>query len=336
MKKFLRFILILLLILVVGFLVLCVVTDSELKIERTTLINAPKAVVWEQVVKFKNWEHWNAWKEQDTTVVVSFSGNDGEQGSTYHYKGNPMTGEGTETNMGVTDGEMKYAMNFISPFTGTADGYYKVVEEGGKTKVIWYFHQDLSFTRRGFVSIFGVQKMLTKTFDRGLELLKNYCEAHAAEAPASGVSMAITEVQFPAHIYAGIRKTVKFADMHNFFMQSYSVLGKEAGQRFIGPGSGLYYTWDPQNMQTDLMAAFPVADNAPVKGATIAEVPAATAYKMDYIGPYQGMAQAHNAMQAHLKQTGRTSTLVIEEYIKTPSTETDSNKYETNIIYLLK
>ncbi len=330
MKKVLRFILILLLILVVGFLVLCLVSPSELKIERSTSINAPKARVWKQVVNFKNWENWNAWKEMDSTIVVDIKGTDGQQGSEYHYVGK-KAGEGITRNIGVTDGEMKYEMDFIKPFSGKADGYYKVVEEGGKTKVIWYFHENLGFAMRGFMSLMGGTGMMEKMFDRGLELLKVYTETHADD---TAVVKNIQDVMFPAHIYAGVRKVVKWTEIGSFCGETYGMLGGVLGDRINGPASAVYYSWDEANMQTDMYPCFSVATNAPARGATITEVAASQAYMMKYVGGYSGSKAAHDALGAHLTTNGKTMGLVIEEYIKGPGETPDSNQYETNIYYL--
>lgn len=335
MNKILRFFLILILVLLVGFLVLCMTSPSELKVERSTTMAAPKAAVWEQIVKFNNWSNWSPWKEQDTTIVVDITGVDGQPGSVYHYVGK-TSGEGATTNTGVTDGEMKYEMNFIKPFKATADGYYRVVEEGGKTKVTWYFHQNHGFFMRGFAAIMGIEKMLIKSFDRGLELMKNYTETHKDMMPATATGMEITEIEFPAHIYAGVRGTIKWADMQKFFSDGYALVGKEAGARIAGPASALYYTWDEKNMQADMVACFPVADNKPVKGATIIEIPASAGYKMNYVGPYSGFENAHKAMNEKLASAGKQMKVVVEEYIKDPMSEKDSMKYETNIIYLVK
>ena len=336
MGKVLRFILILISILIVGFLVLCAVTDSEVNMERRTTINAPKAVVWEQIVNFKNWEHWNAWKEQDTTIVVDYSGNDGQVGSKYHYVGQ-HSGEGTCTNVGLTDGEMKYEMDFVKPFPGKADGYYKVAEEGGKVTVIVTYHQKMGFLMRGMFAVMG-KGMLEKMFDRGLELLKNYSEAHAADMPAMAGDVKIEEIQYAAHIYAGIKGKVAVADeagMHKFFSDAYSMLGKEAGPRIAGPSVGIINNWDDATMSGEMTAAFPVKDNKPVKGAEIIEMPAGSGYQVKYMGPYgAGMMDAHQALKK--ATAGKNVTLKMEEYVKTPGDTPDSTKWETNIIYLVK
>lgn len=332
--KVLRFLGILLLILIVGFLVLCLVSPSEVKVEKSTTIDAPKAVVWEQVVYFKNWDNWSPWKEMDTTIVTDISGTDGQEGAKYHYVGK-RSGEGVSTNMGVTDGEMKYEMHFLKPIEGKADGWIRVAEEGGKTKATWYFHENLGFLMRGLFALMGGTKMLDQSFSRGLELLKNYSEAHKGDMTAASTqNFEIIETQFAAHNYAGIRKVVKWADMTKFFSDSYAAIGKAAGQRINGPASALYYKWDEPNQQADMMAAFPVSDNKPVEGATMAAIPATNAYMIKYVGGYTGSYNAHMALDKHMEANGKKMSLVIEEYIKGPNDEPDSNKYITNIYYL--
>lgn len=334
--KVLRFLGILLLILVVGFLVMCMVSSPEVKVEKSIVIDAPKAVVWDQVVYFKNWDNWSAWKEMDTTIVSDISGTDGQAGAKYHYVGK-NSGEGTSTNMGVTDGEMKYEMNFIKPFEAKADGWIRITEEGGKTKATWYFHENMGFFMRGGFALMGGKKMLDQAFGRGLELLKNYSEAHKGDMAAAGTAnFDIMETQFAAHNYAGMRKVVKWADMAKFFSDSYGALGKAAGARINGPATGLYYKWDEPNMQADVMAAFPVSDNKPVDGATMAAVPASNAYMIKYVGGYTGSYNAHMALSKHMEANSKKMGLVVEEYIKGPNEEPDSNKYITNIYYLVQ
>ncbi len=333
MKKFLRFLLILILVLVVGYLLLCLVGPKEMTVESKATINAPKAVVWEQIVKFNNWLNWSSFKEMDSTITVTVSGTDGQPGSSYHYKGE-RSGEGITKNVGVSDGEMKYEMEFIEPFAGAADGYFRVAENNGATNVTWYFHENLPFKYRGMMMVMGGGKMLKKMFDRGLELMKNYCEAHKGDM--SGAALSVQEVPFAQHYYAGIRKTVAFAEMDTFYKNSYGALGKALGPRIIGPAGDLIYMWDAKNQKADVMAVFPVADDKTVEGATIVQVPAGNAYMVKYVGGYNGIGRAHDAIAKHLTETNKQSGLVIQEYTKGPEATPDSNQYETNVYYMLK
>jgi hypothetical protein len=124
--------------------------------------------------------------------------------------------------------------------------------------------------------------------------------------------------------------------MQKFFSDAYGLVGKEAGARINGPASALYWTWDEKNMQADMMACFPVGDNKPVKGATIEEIKAGHAYMMHYVGPYGGFQAAHKAIGDRMAADKKAMNVVVEEYIKDPSNEKDSMKYETNIWYLVK
>lgn len=203
MKKVLKFLGILILILVVGYLVLCIASPAEGKVEASAIIDAPKSVVWKQVSDFNNWGNWSPWKEMDTTIVADASGPAGQEGAKYHYIGKDA-GEGVCTNMGVNGMEMKYHMDFIKPWEGTADGIYKVSEEGGKTKISMTYNQPTSFMMRGMWALMG-KSMLTKMFNRGFELLKVYSEAHRDDT-AIVSPFRIEDAQFDAHIYAVFAK----------------------------------------------------------------------------------------------------------------------------------
>lgn len=330
--KVLRFLLILILILVVGYLVLCAVSAKEVNVERSTTINAPASVVWDQMVHFKNWDNWSPWKEMDSTIVNDYTGVDGEPGSTSHYVGK-HSGEGTMTNIGVTGMKMTYDLHFIKPFEAMTTGSVRVEEKDGAVVATQSFHQDVPFMMRGASALMGGEKMITTSFDRGLELLKKYAEAHAADA---GGNISIQEVQFPGYKYAAIRQTIGWGDMDKFFAEAYGKLGQAAGARIIGPASALYYTWDTAKHQTDVAATFPVSGTDAVSGATMIDVPAVSAYMVEYTGPYTGSMSVHESLGRHLGMMGKESSLVVEEYVVGPPAETDSNKYVTKIYYLLK
>jgi hypothetical protein len=333
--KVLRFLLILILILVVGYLVLCAVSSKEVNVEKSITINAPTSVVWDQMVHFKNWPNWSPWEEMDSTITNTFSGIDGEPGSTSHYT-SENSGEGKMTNTGVNGMEMRYDMQFIKPIPSMTNGVVKVVEEGGMSRATQTFHQDVPFLWRGASALMGGEKFIGSKFERGLQLLKEYSEAHAASAPAPG---SIQDVQFSGGQYAAIRKTLSTDDMvamQKFFAESYAALGRAAAQRINGPNVAISYTWDTVKHQTDMAAAFPVSGPDPVPGATMISVPASSAYMMEYKGGYYGVMPAHMQLGQHVAANGKTRTLVVEEYTVTAPQEPDSNKWVTKIYYLYK
>src|SRR4051812_19038405 len=115
MRKFLRFLLVLLGIIVLGIIILGIVEPKEITVSRSTVISAPKDVIWEQIVKFKNWPNWSPWYAMEPTVEMTYFGEDGKEGSYYHWVGK-KTGEGNMKNAGMKDGELDWALSFIKPF----------------------------------------------------------------------------------------------------------------------------------------------------------------------------------------------------------------------------
>lgn len=329
MKKVLRFLGILLLILVVGFVILALASPKVVEIEKSTTINGAKPIVWNQMVMFKNWEHWNPWDARDSTMEVTVEGTDGSAGAVYSWVGE-NSGKGTITNRETGDNEMHYDMHFIEPMDSKSSGYVKIEDgEDGKVKATWGFRTEQGFLARGFSAIFGMKKMLERDFEEGLGMLKEYVESGKA-----GPTYDIHETTFPTTKFATIRETVKFNEMDQFFGPAYEKLGKAAGDKITGNAYGIYYSWDEENGQSDCAAAFPVSGD--VKGMTMQDIPESKAYMMKYTGPYSGLYGAHMAMNEHIQDKGVKDVLVLEEYITMPQQEPDTNKYVTNIYYLVK
>lgn len=333
MKKFLRFLGILLLLIIVIILVLGLIEPKDQTIERSMTMNAPKAVVWEQIAKYKEWPHWSPWVRMDSTMKMEYSGEEGTVGSSYHWTGQGKnTGEGIMTNAGMNDNTIKYDLKFIKPFDGKADGWFKVVDSNNQTKVTWAVHMHHSYPMNAMLAFMNMDKMMGDIFESGLKNMKEYTEAHATTASSA---MIITETEFPGHIYCGVRKVVGWNDMHQFFMDSYSMVGKELSSNISGPASGIYWTWDTVKHESDMAAVFPVKDSSKaVKGASFFNVPASSACMVVYNGPYQGMMAPHMMLKKYCAEKGMKVKLMIEEYVKSPNEEKDSTKYVTNIYYL--
>jgi effector-binding domain-containing protein len=335
MKKVLRFLLVLILILVVGYLVICLVAPSETKVEKSIVINAPKEVVWDQMVHFGKWENWSPWTEMDTAMVVTLGGEDGTKGSTYHWVGE-KSGEGHITNTGVEGGKMTYHMDFIKPFKSQSEGFVMVEDaENGQTKATWSYTGQNSFMWRGMMMM--MKGSMAKSFDQGLEKLKTYAEANPKMSGSALPAYQVTETNFPGGNYAGIRKTIGFQDFSSFMEKSFETLGKSAGDRINGNPAAIVYKWDEKNSQTDVMAVFSVSEGGPIKDATMTKLPAEKAYMVVYTGPYnEGEMGAHEAMGKYLAEHKLEQKLVVEDYIKNPGNEKDPNKYVTNIYYFVK
>lgn len=327
MKKVLRFIGILLLILIVGYLILCATGSSTLDIKRTTVINAPKAEVWNQIIDYNNYENYSPWKENDSTITSTVTGTPGQPGHKSAWT-SKNSGSGNMTLASIEGNTMYYDMHFIEPFEGDAKASTTVEEVPEGVKVTCEYSNDVNFMMRGANTLFG-KAFMESMFDRQLELLKEYVESGKAK-----VTYNIEETTFPASQYATVRETVKWENLSDFFGTAYGKIAEAAGDAINGNAQAFYYTWDEENQQTDVAAAMPVS--TAVKGMTMVDVPESQCYMIRYKGGYAQSADMHMALGQKAEEDGKEVAYVIEEYEIGPASETDSNKYVTDIYYILK
>ncbi len=329
--------LVLILVLVTGILVLTLIEPKDIVVTRNILIKAPKEVVFDQIVKFRNWPNWSPFYELDTTARYTYSATNGAEGSSYSWESKKEdVGSGSMSNTSVKSTSMDYHIDFLKPFKSTATGALTAKDTAGITKVTWTFttHTDFPWNAMQAFPFLNIGKMVGKSFEHGLEKMKRFVEANPAAFLAD---VEIKEADYPAHTYQGVRQLVNWADMKKFFSDIYGTLGKEVGPKISGPAVGLYYTWDTLNKRTDMAAAFPVSDTATsIIGTSFIQVEASKAYITVYKGGYSGEGKAHMALSMHIAKNGKKQGLVIEEYLVGPFQEPDSNKWVTNIYYLVK
>jgi len=335
MKKLIRFIAIFLGVIILGLLMAAIFEPNDVVVTRTILIKAPKDVVFEQIVKFRNWPHWSPFYELDTTATYIYNGTDGTEGSSYSWVSKKRdVGAGTMTNTGVTGTTMNFHVDFEKPFKNSAQGYIKVSDSANMTKVTWTFTTHVPFPLNAMQAFpfLSMNKMVGNSFDHGLEKMKVLTEKQPV-VPA----VTIKEIDYPGAIVMGARKTVAMNDISTFFSGIYDLLQPE---RAVGSGStwyGLYYTWDTVSKTTDMVAGFPVGDSTQhTTGITYTYVPPAKAYMASLNGSYAGEMNIHAALQKHLAAKGQTHSMVMEEYIAGPKNEPDTAKWVTNVYYFIR
>ena len=173
-------------------------------------------------------------------------------------------------------------------------------------------------------------------FEEGLQSLKQLIE-NDVNKEYKGYQVKV--VDFPAHQYVGARGKIAMTEISAFMGQHFPRIAAALGKANLpldGAPSGLYYSWDEASGMTELVAAIPVKPPAAIPDTEVIPVSTGKALLIDYFGPYEGLTNAHFAMDEFAKTTGvKTKMPVIEEYITDPMTEPDSQKWLTKIYYLL-
>jgi effector-binding domain-containing protein len=331
--KILKILGLLLVVVIVGVISIGLFTTKNYDVNRTTVINAKPETVYKDVSSFSEFNKWNPWYSLDTNVAVTITGNDGEVGQKYAWKGNDKAGEGSMTFTKLEANKtVEEDLHFVKPFESKSTVYLNLEEANGGTKVTWGFKGESGFVERIFMTLMGgMDKAVGKDYEKGLASLKTLCES----IPAYEVK----EVDWAEKNCLSVREVVKFADMPKFFSTNYPKMFEAVGKGGAKPGMPLavFYKYDDQKeMNADLAAAIPYqGKKVAAKGFANLNLPATKGYAIDYFGPYNNeMKKTYAAMDAKLKQLGKTNpAMVIEEYITDPMTEKDSTKWHTKIYF---
>ena len=338
MRKFMLFVVVLLAVVVGVILALGIYEPKDITITRTTLIKAQKDVVFEQIVKFKNWTNWSPWYRIDSgNMKMTYYGTDGQPGSGYTWDGSDKTGAGDMRDSALNGTQMTYHLTYTNPDRKDAWGDLIAVDTAGMTKVTWTCHIHFPFPFNAVLSRLDMDKMLGGDFESGLSNMKVYMESHAGTTVASSPAVEVKEVDYPGHIFEGVHNTVSMSDMMKFFDDARGEITTEAGTKINGVFAGIFYTWDTVGKNTDIMAGFPVSDSSvSIKGATFVYIPPSKAVMAVQRGGYERSMDTHNAIKKYMAAKGLVQSCVIEEYITDKTSESDNNKWVTNVYYLVK
>jgi hypothetical protein len=152
---------------------------SEVRVERSTTIQAPAATVLGVVADFHQWSAWSPWAKLDPAQKEEFSGAASGVGAKYHWKGNDKVGEGRMEITSVTPTQVKLALEFLQPFHSLNEVDFTATPAGDGVTFTWGMTAHQDFMGKAFGVFMDMDKMVGKDFERGLSQLKSVSEASA-------------------------------------------------------------------------------------------------------------------------------------------------------------
>ena len=332
-------------LLVLGLVALILVIGAfqptRVEFQRSTDIHASKEIVFAKVNDLTSYEEWGPWKEEDPTIKTTYGKITQGLGASYSWT-SEESGSGTMTIVESTPPTwQKTALDFGGE--GGGEGWFNLEDgENRTTKVAWGMGFNVPYPFNAFTLFTksSMEKEVNDMFDLGLANLKAMCEKEAAVKTYRGY--AITLMDFPGKSYLGLKGTVKFSDLPAFYSQSYgAIMGVVKAQKLEMDGMpcGLYYNWDEESSSTDMAAIIPIKGNVPVATGDIqpVEIPKGKCAEIDFYGNYEGLGEAHNAMDDYFKEKGlEPPKYVMEEYVTDPTTQPDTSKWLTKIYYFIE
>ena len=165
---------IVLIVLFVLFAIIGLFLPSTSQVERTTVINAPVAKVFDLVNDLEKKKQWYPWAEKDDKIEISMGKITQGKGATYSWK-SENSGNGTLTIIeSINNKSLKTSFGFKEQGEGTR--YWSFTETKEGVKVLQGFKTDMGFNIPGRYFRPLIESKIGEFFDLGLKKLKEAAE----------------------------------------------------------------------------------------------------------------------------------------------------------------
>jgi len=150
---------------------------SSFRIARTTTIDAPPSIVFEQVNELRNWEAWNPWLKLDPDAKTTYEGPSSGSGAISRWAGNRNVGEGNMTIVESHPSDLvRFKLEFLKPFAATNTAEFTFKPQGDQTAVTWSMTGTKNFMAKAMHLVMNMDTMIGGQFEKGLADMKSIVE----------------------------------------------------------------------------------------------------------------------------------------------------------------
>lgn len=328
--KILKIVFLTLIAVIVLFLGISAMMPDESKVERSIVVNAPVETVFNEVNDFNNWDHWSPWKDYDPEMKNVIEGAPGAPGHKMSWSSNnPDVGAGSLTRITTSpNSEIENNLTFAG-YDAHSRNLWKFENVAEGTRVTWTNIMPLPIYMRLMAG--KMEEMMAPDFEKGLQRIKSVCESMPQQS-----TMKIEETTVPAADYLAVRTSADAAAISAKLGEAYGTVMtsmKTQGLNFAGPVFAIYYSASETGF--DFEAGIPVDK----KGKDDGNVKAGTRYGgkvivADYYGSYEGLVNAHTAIDEYVKKNNKqVAGPPWEEYVTDPVVEKDTAKWLSKVYY---
>ncbi|MBL9188981.1 MAG: SRPBCC family protein [Opitutaceae bacterium] len=161
-------------------LIVAAFQPNQFSVQRSLVIAAPPAVLFDQVNDHRKFAVWNPWMKLDPNVKTAYSGPATGVGSVASWQGNREVGAGSATIIESKPGELvRQRMDWKEPMEGASTVDFIFKPEGAGTLVTWHMYGPNSFVGKVMCLFMSMDKMVGGQFEVGLANLKAIAEGGA-------------------------------------------------------------------------------------------------------------------------------------------------------------
>lgn len=336
--KILKYLFLLLLLSLVALSIFIATQKGEFTVERSKVINSPKAAVFNYVNDYKNWADFGSWVTEDPEMKVNYPKNTIGKGGSYSWEGKDGNGDMKTIFVKESD-SIAQKMNY----NGTlSDVFWNFKDTLGGTKVTWKTTGKMSFIFKIYTAFNGgIDKVIGKMYEKSLANLDKTLdyEINTYSIKVDGY------VKKPETFYLHQTFTSKISNViKNFRIITPKIITfcKKNNLELAGKAFIIYHTYDIVNGLTKISICVPIKSQIfTSEGSDLltGKLEEFEAVKTTLTGDYSHITKAIDKTQAYLneKQIATDPTLSHIEIFTIAKTEIKNpSKWVTEIYYLMK
>lgn len=337
MKLLLRILIGLAVLLLIVFFVGAMALPDRVRVERTTRIDRPPGMVFAVANDLRRFNDWSPWAGHDPDAEYRFEGPARGAGAQMHWTGNASVGTGS---IRIVESEAPARVVTEVSFEGfdaPARAELRIApEDADASSVTWTFDAALEGASARWFGLL-MPRHLGEDYERGLAALKR--EVESLPAPDSHASTVTETTLMPLDVIviAGSAPAGDMAAVAAALGESYGRLVAYAMEH------GLEITGSPMTLTAELPgdvwqfeAALPVRASGPVESSAAIElrrIAGGPALAMEYVGPYDGLADARARLAAHAQAYGHQRAGAMQDIYVSDPADTPADELVTRIVH---
>jgi hypothetical protein len=163
-------------ILVVALLGFAATRPDNVRVQRTTNIQAPPEKVFAFLDDFRRWALWSPYEKLDPSMKRTLSGAASGKGAVYEWAGNAKAGQGRMEITDASPSRVTIKLDFFKPFEGHHTAEFTLEATGDSTNITWAMYGPQSYLCKVMSIFFSMDRMVGKEFEAGLANLKSIAE----------------------------------------------------------------------------------------------------------------------------------------------------------------
>lgn len=340
--KFLKYLLLLILVVVVAGAVYFGAQDGKFDVAATKDLNIPQQLAFQTAEDYQTWNKWGPWMKLDPEVQMNYGDTVSGMGASYSWTSEvPEVGNGRMKTVGLAENEsLDQKITFESPLGDSENDVYWRFEPGpdNTTRVTWGMKGEFGLMEKVFMAFQSVpfEESMKTMYEEGLTNLENHVQE---QMKAFNVSFdGIVEYGGGYYLYL-----TASSDKAGLSAKMGPMLGKVGaymqsnGLTPSGMPFTLYHQENEDNGQMIFSTAMPIKEKvitAPESEVLCGYIPPLTAIKVTLKGNYDHLEAAYDNALAYIEEKALEldpENPKFEIYTTDPGLEPNPSKWITEI-----